>query len=141
VTPEANKRLVRRVLNEIYGDGKLELADDLIHPEFVDHEPAHPGQPVGPAGVKQTVRRLQSAFGDLRFEIQDEIAEGEMVVQRTIMGGRHTGELAGSGPTHKEFAVQHIYIWRVADGKVVEHWGGRDDLGLLQQLGLLPTDV
>jgi predicted ester cyclase len=62
----------------------------------VDHEPAHPDQPTGPEGVKQTVRRLHAAFGGLRFEVEDEIA----------------------------------------DGKIAEHWGSRDDLGLLGQLGL-----
>lgn len=60
---EHNKRLVRRALREIYTEGDLELANELIHPDFVDHEPAHPEQPTGPESVKQTVRHLQSAFG------------------------------------------------------------------------------
>jgi predicted ester cyclase len=86
--------------------------------------------------VKQTVRCLHAAFGDLRFEVEDEIAEGDKVVQRAIMSGRHTGPLAGREPTGREFAVRHVYIWRIADGKIAEHWGSRDDLGLLGQLGL-----
>jgi ketosteroid isomerase-like protein len=97
---EHNKRLVRRALEEIYAKGDLELADDLVHPDFVDHEPAHPERPTGPESVKQTVRSLHDTFGDLRFEVEDEIAEGD---------------------------------------KVVQHWGSRDDLGLLAQLGLLAT--
>lgn len=92
---ERNKRLVRRALEEIYARGNLELANELVHPDFVDHEPAHPRQPTGPESVKQTARRLQSAFGGLRFEVQDEM--------------------------------------------IVDHWGSRDDLGLLAQLGLLPA--
>jgi predicted ester cyclase len=134
---EHNKRLVRRALEEIYGDGNLGLADELVHREFVDHEPAHPEQPTGPESVKQTVRHLHDAFGGLRFEVQDEIAEGDKVVQLVIMSGRHTGSLMGREPTGKEFAVRHTYIWRIAGDKIVEHWGSRDDLGLLGQLGLL----
>ena len=134
-----NKRLVRRALEEIYTKGDLELADEVIHPDFLDHEPAHPEQPTGPESVKQTVRRLRSAFGELRFEVEDEIAEGDKVVQLVTISGRHTGPLMGREPTGKAFAVRHIYIWRIADGKITDHWGSRDDLGLLGQLGLLLT--
>jgi predicted ester cyclase len=134
-----NKRLVRRALEEIYANGDLELLDELIHPDFVDHEPAHPDRPTGPEGVRQTVRELHGAFGDLRFDVQDEIAEGDKVVQLVTMSGRHTGPLMGREPTGKAFAVRHIYIWRIADGKIADHWGSRDDLGLLSQLGLLPS--
>jgi predicted ester cyclase len=109
-----------------------------VHPEFVDHDPAHGEQPTGPESVKQTVRRLQSAFGELRFEVEDEIAEGDKVVQLVTMSGRQTGPLMGREPTGKPFAVRHVYIWRIADGKIAGHWGSRDDLGLLGQLGLLP---
>ena len=79
--------------------------------------------------MKETVRGLHAAFGDLRFEIHDEIAEGDRVVQRVTMTGRHTG---------REVAMRQVHIWRIADGRIVEHWGSRDDLGLLTQLGLLP---
>ena len=134
---EDNKRLVRRALDELYTKGHLGLAAELVHPAFVDHEPAHPEEPTGPENVRRTVQRLRSAFADLRFEVEDEIAEGDKVVQRVIMSGRHTGPLMGLEPTGKQFAVRHVYVWRIADGKIVEHWGSRDDLGLLQQLGLL----
>jgi predicted ester cyclase len=136
--PEDNKRLVRRALEAIYTNGDLELADELIHPHFADHDPAHPEHPTGPEGVRQTVRDLHGMFGELRFEIEDEIAEGDKVVQLVTMSGRHTGPLMGREPTGKSFAVRHIYIWQVADGRIVAHWGSRDDLGLLGQLGLLP---
>jgi predicted ester cyclase len=134
---EQHKRLVRRALEEIYANGDLELADELVHPDFVDHEPAHPEQPIGPDSVKQTVQQLHKVFADLRFEVEHELAEGDRVVQLVTMRGRHTGPLMGREPTGKEFAVRHVYIWRLADGKIMDHWGSRDDLGLLGQLGLL----
>ncbi len=137
---EENKQLVKRALEEIYGQGNLELADELVHPDFVDLDlyGAHPEGPIGPENVKQTVRRLWAAFGELRFETHEAIAEGDNVVQRVTMSGRHSGPLMGAEPTGREFAVQHVYGWRIADGLIVEHWGSRDDLGLLRQLGLLP---
>ncbi len=134
---EENKQLAQRALEEIYGQGNLELADELIHRDFVDLDPAHAGGP-GPENVKETVRRLRAAFGDLHFETHEAIAEGDRVVQRVTMSGRHSGPLMDSEPTGREFAVQHVYGWRITDGRIVEHWGSRDDLRLLRQLGLLP---
>ena len=139
MTSENNKRLVRRALEEVYTNGDLELADELVHPDFVDHEPAHPDVPGGPDSVKQTVQRLQAIFGELRFDVEDEIAEGDKVVQLVTMSGRHTGPLMGREPSGTAFAVRHVYIWRIADDRIAEHWGSRDDLGLLTQLGLLPA--
>jgi predicted ester cyclase len=134
---EENKRLVRRALEAIYAGGDLELARELVDPGFVDHEPAHEDLPTGPESVAVTVRRLHQAFGELRYEVEDEIAEGDKVVQRVTLRGRHTGPLMGRPPTDRTFAVRHVYIWRIAGGRIAEHWGSRDDLGLLAQLGLL----
>lgn len=136
---DGNKRLARRALDELYEKGQLELADELIHPAFVDHDPAHDDQLTGPESVKRTVARLRSAFGDLRFEVEAEIAEEDKVVQLVTMSGRHIGPLLGREPTGNAFSVRHVYIWRLAEGKIIDHWGSRDDLGLLQQLGLLPA--
>ena len=83
------------------------------------------------------MRSLHRAFGELHFEAEDEIAEGDKVVQLVTMSGRHTGPLMGREPTQRAFSVRHISIWRVADGRIIEHGGSRDDLGLLGQLGLL----
>ena len=133
-----NKRLVSRALEEIYAKGDLDLADELIGPDYEGHEPAHPELPIGPESVKRTVRSLHSTFAELRFDVEDEIAEGDKVVQLVTMSGRHTGPLMGHEATGKPFAVRHIYIWRIADGKIAEHWGSRNDLGMLGQLGLFP---
>ena len=94
-TAEENKLLVRRALEEIYAQGNLGLADELVHPDFQDHEPAHPEHPPGPESVKQTVESLHSTFRDLWFEVEDEIAAGDKVVQRVVMSGRHAGPLMG----------------------------------------------
>jgi predicted ester cyclase len=137
-TTADNKRLLRRVLEEVYEDGNLDLADELVHPAFVDREPAHPDERTGPESVKRTAAQLLAAFGDLRFDVEDEIGEGDKVVQVVTMSGTHTGPLLGREATGRRFAVRHIYVWRILDDKIVEHWGSRDDLGLLRQIGLTP---
>jgi predicted ester cyclase len=73
----------------------------------------------------------------MRFEIADEISAGDKVVARVVMHGRHVGEFLGRQPTGKEFATKQIHIWRLEDGRVIEHWSVRDDLGQALQLGLL----
>jgi predicted ester cyclase len=73
----------------------------------------------------------------MRAEIEDEICEGDKVVARLTMHGRHVGEFLGQPPTGKEYGVEHIHIWRIEDGKVIEHWSVRDDLGQALQLGLI----
>jgi len=135
---DENKRLARRALEEIYAKGDLDMLDELVHPEFLNHEPAHPDLPIGPESVRQTVEGLHGTFSDLRFEVHQEIAEGDRVVQLVTMSGRQTGPMMGRPPTGKAFSARHTHIWRVADGRLAEHWGVRDDLRLLEQLGLFP---
>jgi predicted ester cyclase len=114
---DENKLLVRRAVDEIYARGTVEVADELVHPGFVDNDPSHPDLPTGPNSVKETVRSLQSTFGELRFQIEDELAEGDRVVQRVTMSGRHSGPLLGREATGRQFAVRHVYIWRIADAR------------------------
>jgi predicted ester cyclase len=73
----------------------------------------------------------------MRFEIEDEIAEGDKVVARVVMHGKHVGEFLGKQPTGVEFATKQIHVWRLEDGRMIEHWSVRDDLGQALQLGLL----
>ena len=89
--------------------------------------PAH-GHRLGPEGLKVTVRWLRDAFSDLHYTIEDEIASGDKVVVRVISSGRHTGEFIGFKPTGKKFEAQQIHIYRIADGRIIEHWSSRDDL-------------
>jgi predicted ester cyclase len=133
---EQNKRITRRVLEELFERGNLEATDELIHPRFVNHE-APPDNPQGPEGLKETVSWLRGLWGPMRAEIEDEICEGDKVVARVTMHGRHVGEFLGKPPTGKEYAVEHIHIWRLEDGKVIEHWSVRDDLGQALQPGLI----
>jgi predicted ester cyclase len=133
---QANVQITRRVLEELFDKGNFDALDELIHPDFVNHE-APPDNPQGPEGLKETVSWLRGLWGPMRAEIEDEICEGDKVVARVTMHGRHLGEFLGKAPTGKEYSVEHIHIWRLEEGKVIEHWSVRDDLGQALQLGLI----
>ncbi|HEY7266787.1 MAG TPA: ester cyclase [Solirubrobacterales bacterium] len=133
---EENKQTTRRLLEELFERGDMDAADGLVHPDFINHE-APPGSPQGPEGLKETVTWLRELWGPMRFEIEDEICEGDKVVARVVMHGKHVGEFLGKAPTGEEFATKQIHIWRLEDGRVIEHWSVRDDLGQALQLGLL----
>jgi len=135
---EENKRLVRRALNEVFAGGDLGVVDEIFHVNFINHE-AGPRTPAGPGGLKMTVGWLRDAFSDLHYDIQDEITEGDKVVVRVMSNGRQTGEFIGFPPTGKTFSAQQIHIYRIADGKIIEHWSSRDDLSQGIQLGLIPV--
>jgi predicted ester cyclase len=135
---EQNKRIAWKVLEELFEKGNLDAVDELVHPEFVNHE-APPDNPQGPEGLKETVSWLRGLWGPMRAEVEDVICEDDKVVARVIMHGHHVGEFLGRPPTGKEFAAEQIHIWRFEDGKLIEHWSVRDDLGQALQLGLLPV--
>jgi predicted ester cyclase len=131
-----NTQLTRRLLRELFEKGDLDAAEELVHPDFVNHE-APPSNPQGPEGLKETVGWLRGLWGPMRFEIEDEICQRDKVVARVLLHGRHVGEFLGKPATGKEFAVEQIHIWRIEDDKVIEHWSVRDDLGQALQLGLV----
>ena len=137
MSTEANKVLVRRVFEEGFNQGRIELADELIAPDFVDHGAA-PGVPdIGPESFKQTMSLFRTAFPDVHVTIDDMIAEGDKVVTRSHWRGTHQGGFFGVPATGKEFTLTSTDILRIQRGKVAEHWGNEDDLGMLRQLGIL----
>jgi steroid delta-isomerase-like uncharacterized protein len=136
---EANKAIVVQLYDEVFNKGDLDLADQLIATNAVNHDPQlPPGVPSGPQGLKAVVSMLRSAFPDDRHTIEDLIAEGDKVVVRLTHSGTHQGSFFDLPPTGKHISQTSIHIFRFADGKLVEAWANRDDLGLLQQLGAIP---
>ena len=135
---EESKRLFVHVMEEVFNQDNLELADELVAPDFFNHEAPDAR---GPEGFKATPRWLRAAFPDLHAELHQLVAEGDLVVGRLTLSGTHRGEFMGVPPTGRSFSVQHMHMYRVADGKVAEHWACRDDLGQLAQLGLTPPSA
>jgi len=136
---EANKAIARRVWDEVFNKRDLALADELVAADAINHE-APPGVAArGPESLKAAVTWLSAAFPDMHMAIDDVLAEGDKVVMQTTMSGTHQRPFWGIAPTGRRFAQRHVHGFRIADGKVVEHWAVRDDLGFLQQLGAAPA--
>jgi steroid delta-isomerase-like uncharacterized protein len=137
---EANKAVVRRVLEEVWSGGKLDLVDELLSSDFVRYgPPALEGVVRGSAGFKQLVTMYRAVYPDLQVPIEALIAEGDIVVVRWTARGTHRGELMGISPTGKQVAVAGVIIDRIAGSKIEEEWASYDGLGMLQQLGAFPA--
>jgi steroid delta-isomerase-like uncharacterized protein len=141
MSTEQNKATMRAIPEQIFNEGNLDAADRLFATDYIEHVPVLPGLPAGLAGFKVYVTAVRSAFPDLRLIIEDLVAEGDKVVMRATARGTHRGEFMGIPPTGKQISVTEIHICRFADGKVVEHWANSDQLGMLQQLGVVPTSA
>ena len=133
---EENKAAFHRIVYA-FSTGDLSVFDEVISPQMVEHNPA-PGQAAGPEGMKEIATMLRTGFPDLQVTVEDLIAEGDKVVGRMTASGTHKGEFMGAAPTNKVVTMQEIHICRFSQGKVVEHWGLEDSMGLMQQLGLVP---
>lgn len=136
-TEAENKAQFRRTYEEGLNQGILAVAEELVAPEFLNHE-APPGRNRGPESMRGLITMLRTAFPDLHFEIEDLVAEGDTVAGRLTMSGTHQGPLMGMPPTGRSVQQDHMHFVRFRDGKAIEHWGVRDDLGMMQQLGVIP---
>jgi len=134
---EQNKMLVRRAYEEVYNQGRLELIDELVTDDFVVHVGAEDLH--GPAALKEYVTMLRGGFPDLHLTIDMQVADGDIVVTRWTGHGTHTGAFQGIPPTGRRGSMTGIDIDRIHDGRTVECWTNTDELGLLQQLGVIPA--
>jgi steroid delta-isomerase-like uncharacterized protein len=139
VSAEQNKALFRQFIEEIFNRGNMSRADELFAPDFIEREELPPGMSRDREGVKQLITMLHSAFPDFKFTIDDMIAEGDKVVVRSTWSGTHKGEFMGIPPTGKSVSFGVFDIVRIAEGKVVEHWGQMDNMRMMQQLGVIPV--
>ena len=132
------KETVRRFIEEYQTGADENALETFMHPDVVDHS-RPTGVAPGAEGVRQQFDALRAAFADFRATILDQIAEGDMVVTRKVFTGTHRGSFQGIEPTGRPVEIQVFDIVRVADGRIVEHWNCVDRLGLLMQLGALPS--
>ena len=135
---EDNKAIVRRYLEEAWNQGNVGILDELMAPTYARYMSGQ-ASPLNREGQKQRITTFHSALPDLHLTIEDLIAEGDKVVFRITVRGTQQGTLMGIPPTSKQVSLTAIDIACVADGKIVEHWGQMDTLGLLQQIGAIPA--
>jgi predicted ester cyclase len=123
--------------------GDAELAQHIIAPDFINQEAEDDPEDVerqqhGPAGFLATSRWLRDAFSNLRFELQETLAEGGTVMAAAVMTGEHTGLFNGIAPTGRPISHKQVHIFTITHGQITRHRAVRDDLGLLLQLGWRP---
>ena len=140
MTCEANKSLVRRALIAIWNTGSKTAIDEFLAPNFMDHQP-QPAPPPTLAAIKQELVAYRTAFPDLALTIEEQVAEGDLVVSRWTARATHRGPLWGIPATGQAVTVPGIFIDRVTDGRIVEEWASWDRLGLLQQLGVIQAST
>jgi predicted ester cyclase len=134
---EQNKALVRRIFEEGINQNKQGVFDELIALNYVNHD--IPAPTPGLEGFKMVIGMFLAAFPDMRVTIEEELAEGNKVITRGYFNGTHKGNFQGIPPTGKQIKVKYIDIWLVENGKLVENWVRLDELGMMQQLGVIPT--
>jgi steroid delta-isomerase-like uncharacterized protein len=134
---EDNKAIARRYIEEVFNQKNLALVDELNPPDFVFHNASTTMQ--GREPYKQYLSMLLTAYPDLHLTIEDMIAEGDIIAERVTVRGTHKGDFMGIPPTGKQMTITAIYIVRFANGKGIEVWANSDDLGAMQQLGVIPT--
>lgn len=141
MSTEENKAIVRRIYEELWDGRNLRVADELIAEGGFNYDTGLTAHPFGPEEMKGTVRMVTAAFPDNRHEVQDVFAEGDQVMARVKLTGTHEGEFMGIPPTGRRIEVNEIHVYRLRDGKAVEHRVGRDDLGAMRQLGVIADAV
>jgi predicted ester cyclase len=127
-----NETLYRRIIEEGFNQGRLEVADELIAPGAVEHQR---GSADGPEGVKKTIKILRSAFPDFTITITEVVAVGDKVWAMQKGGGTNDGSFFGHPPTGRKVFIDVIDVCRFENGRMVEHWGVPDQLGMLMALG------
>ena len=132
--PEENRAIVQRFGEEVWNKGNLAAVDELVTLDFAGHGP---GRRVtrGPEELKKVVARMRAAFPDIRFTVEDEIAEGDRVVTRWTGQGTHQGEWRGIAATGKQVSFSGIAIRRIAGGRIAERWVNADYSALMRQIG------
>lgn len=138
-TLEQNKATARRWSEELWGRGNLAVADEIVAADYVRHDPGDPFPARGPQDVKRIVTMLRGMLPDLQIRVDAVVAEGDLVVTRYSTTATDTVGYMGQPPTGRTIHATAMQMFRFADGRIVESWAVRDDLGVLRQLGRIPA--
>jgi steroid delta-isomerase-like uncharacterized protein len=138
MSSEESKALIKRFYDEGWNANNLDVYDELVTEDFVDHQ-ALPGLPPGRGGFKALNAMFRSAFPDVWVDVDAIVAEGDKVAARWTSTGTHQGDLFGIPATGRKVKVTATVVYRVEDGRLAEGWINRDDVGMMRQLGVIPT--
>jgi steroid delta-isomerase-like uncharacterized protein len=141
MSTEKNKRISWRLQEEVFGQGKLEVVDELLAPDYVSHAPGDPELSRGPEDIKEVVRAYHSAFPDINFAVEKQVAEGDMLVTWWIARGTHRGEFMGVPPSGRRIEVSGMSMDRISGGRIVENWNNWEALEMMSQIGAIPDSA
>lgn len=136
---ESNKALIKRFITDYQTGDDQQVLRDTVSPRLVNRTPMAPDAPGGVEEVKAIFDMFHAAFDGFAVEVLDQLAENDKVMTYKVFTGTHTGNFLGIPPTGRVVRFEVMDIVRIADGQIVEHWGLVDQLGLLRQLGAVPT--
>lgn len=140
MSTEENKAVYQRFVEEVINGGNSDIVEELFAPDYVDHN-APPGAPPGLDAVRMVPKMFRGAFPDVHFTIERMVAEGDLVATDVTGRGTNEGPFMGTPASGKHVTWGSKGIFRVSDGKIVEHWGQPDLLALLSQIGALPPEA
>jgi predicted ester cyclase len=123
---------------DVFENGNIELAAELVTPDFVDHA-APTGTPTGLDAIRSVVGFLHAGLDTIRYDIHQILADADLVAFRCTMSATHVRTFLGHAPTGRRFHVQHHHLLRFHDGRIAEHWANRDDQAMFRQLGIDPA--
>jgi predicted ester cyclase len=139
MSTEQNKAISQRIPLEVFEQGRVAVVDEICAPNIIEHGTPPPGIPQGREGIKAIALALRKGFPDIKYKIDHQIAEGDFVASYVTVSGTHKGEIFGMPATGKHATWAEAHFVKVVNGKLTEHWGVQDQLGMLRQLGLAPT--
>ena len=133
MSTDENKRLVKRFVDEVFGQGQLESIDELVAPDFVSHTFGFTND--GRNKLRAATERVHASLTEVDFAVEDLIAEEDRVAVLLTAGATVVDEFMGVPAAGKSYSIGEIHWFRLADGRIVEHWHQHDALGLMKQLG------
>lgn len=135
---QENKQIVRRFIDEVFVQSRQSSVDELVADDFVAHTwPSVTGN--GKQDLKLAMERVSKGLADASFQIDDMIGEGDRVAVRLTASARHVGDLMGMPGSGRSYTIGELHVFRLRDEKVVEHWHQFDQLGMMRQLGIMPS--
>jgi len=132
-----SQSVLQRIFDKAFNQGNLAAVDELVAPDGISHQLSW-GIPANRMGLKQLIAMLRTAFPDLQCTIEDEIIEGDKIAAHWTMRGTQKGLFLGYSPTNKPILVQGLIYARIENNQIIENWTMIDQMGVLQQLGLVP---
>lgn len=134
---QQNKQLIESYFNEVWNKGNIDMLEELITPDYINHAPSIPNPKPGPEGLRPIIIEMRNGITNLNYDIIDTVITEDKIVARVRVTGIHTGELWGMKPTGKKIDVDQINIEFVRDGKISEHWRITEEYKLLKQLEII----